>query len=65
MYFLFFFFNVVVSVYSLSDLFLDFICLYIPVWSLGKCGKERKFSFIDGKVFVFFWVVGGGGYCLT
>ena len=35
------------------------------VWSLRKCGKERKFSSIDGKVFVFFWVLGGGGYCLS
>ena len=35
------------------------------VWSLRKCGKEGKFSSIGGKVFVFFWVVGVGGYCLT
>ena len=37
--------------------------LYMPlysVWSLRKCGKERKFSFIDGKVFVFFGWLGVG-----
>ena len=59
----FFFINVMVSVYSLSDFFFG---LYMPlycVWLLRKCGKERKFSSIGkcGKVFVFFWVVGGWG----
>ena len=48
-----------VSVYSL------FFGLYMPlyfVWSLRKCGKERKFSSIGkcGKVFVFF--LGGWGW---
>ena len=55
---LFFFINVMVSVYSL------FFGLYMPlysVWLLRKCGKERKFSSIGkcGKVFVFF--LGGWG----
>ena len=30
------------------------------VWSLRKCGKERKFSSIDGKVCLFLGAWGWG-----
>ena len=42
----FFFINVIVSVYLLSGLFLDYICLLYSNWLLRKCGKERKFRSI-------------------
>ena len=59
----FFFINVIVSVYSLSGLFLDYICLLYSDWLLRKCGKERKFrpigkcvlyccNFVTSKLFL-------------
>ena len=45
-FFFFLFINVIVSVYLLSGLFLDYICLLYSNWLLRKCGKERKFSSI-------------------